>query len=529
MSARRSTLINQALLGISRRAENASIDRHTLARTFVTAGSLSAMLHSADHQILYGRRGTGKTHALLYLSDVIERSGDVPIYLDLRSIGATGGDISDVNIPVSQRGTYLVVDTLEAIHGALLAHAIDNDGPRADELLRALDALAEAASAVEVVGEVESETTVGGARVARSSSGLSVSARANGFALKADAIDSREKWVNAENRMRRTGVEQHRVVFGQLHRALREISEALAPARLWLLLDEWSSVPYELQPLVADMLRRAVLPTQNVSVKIAAVERRSHFRQTIPSGEYVGIEVGADAASAVSLDDLMNFHDNPKQAQRFFQQLFFNHARTRLPEEIAEQCGNPSAFAQAAFKKNAFTELVRAAEGVPRDAINVAAMAAQLANNEQISIKHVRTAARDWYLRDKQQAINSSVPAREVLRGLIDEVVGRRRMRTFLLEQFTDAQHETIQDLCDARLLHVLQRGVSDRRRPGTLYDGFAIDYGCYVALLLDGGFQFNGGNDDRRVGAAKRVPQEDFNPQHCVIDLASLRTRGAR
>jgi hypothetical protein len=36
------------------------------------------------HQILYGRRGTGKTHALLHLSDLLVGAGDIPIYVDLR-------------------------------------------------------------------------------------------------------------------------------------------------------------------------------------------------------------------------------------------------------------------------------------------------------------------------------------------------------------------------------------------------------------------------------------------------------------
>lgn len=521
MTLARSTCINQALLEISRRAE--STDRHTLAQTFVTAGSLSAMLHSRDHQILYGRRGTGKTHALLYLSDLIEHSGDVAIYLDLRSLGSVGGGYDDTHVAAAQRGTYLMVDTLEAIHEALLHHAVNHSVADQDQLLRALDALAEAASSVEVIGEVERETTFADGDVATDSTDMSVSINGGGPTAAIRATDSKQKWISAENRMRRTGVEQHRVIFGPLNRALRAIADALGGTRLWLLLDEWSSVPFELQPLLADLLRRSILPTPNISVKIAAVERRSRFRHTAPSGEYVGIEVGADAASAVSLDEFMIFHDNPRQAHDFFQQLFYNHAVSLLPEEIAHQLNSPSALIQVAFKKNAFVELVRAAEGVPRDAINIAAMAAQRVNKEQINITQIRTAARDWYLRDKQHAISADDFGRELLRRLIDEVVGRRRMRTFLLDQLTDARHETIHDLCDARLLHVLQRGISDRKRPGTLYDGFAIDYGCYAALLLDGNAQ------DIRLSNSKRVPQEDFNLHRAVIDLAMLKRHGAR
>ena len=152
--------------------------------------------------------------------------------------------------------------------------------------------------------------------------------------------------------------------------------------------------------------------------------------------------------------------------------------------------GGPSdaaEFMREAFDGEAFRELVRAAEGVPRDAINIAALAAQLAHDHAIEIVHARRAARDWYLRDKQAAIDFNEVARTTLRKLVDEVVGKRRSRTFLFEHSATAVHQAIDDLYDARLLHVLRRGIVDPRQPGTLYDGFAIDYGCYVSLMLDG------------------------------------------
>jgi hypothetical protein len=147
---------------------------------------------------------------------------------------------------------------------------------------------------------------------------------------------------------------------------------------LWLLLDEWSSIPLDLQPLLADLLRRSVLPATGTTVKIAAIERRSRFRQPVADGDYLGIEVGADAASAVSLDDVLIFDHAGNRAQGFFRELFFNHARTLLPANV-DAPSDPQEFVHAAFSQTAFPELVRAAEGVPRDAINIAALAAQRA------------------------------------------------------------------------------------------------------------------------------------------------------
>jgi hypothetical protein len=503
--------LNQALMRIPRRAE--STDRSSLAMTFVAAGSFSAMLHSADHQILYGRRGTGKTHALLYLSELVEHTGDVAVYLDLRTIGSAGGIYADSNLSAAVRGTHLLADTLEAIHEELLAVAFEGEIHDQNSLLLALDALAEAATAVQVVGEVERETKFGGS--AESSAGIELTVSPN-----AKVSASRRRAATAESRLRRTGIERHHVVFGPLSRALKGITSALGPARLWLLLDEWSSIPLDLQPLLADLLRRSVLPTAGITVKIAAIERRSRFCQPSSGGDYIGIEVGADAASAVSLDDSMIFDNARNRAQEFFGQLLHNHTSTRLSAMIHQPPPDAASFLEATFERNAFPELVRAAEGVPRDAINIAALAAQHAHDAPISVPDVRRAARDWYLRDKQTAINTNEAARQMLRLLIDEVVGRRHSRTFLLDQLVNAQHETIDELYDARLLHVLRRGIVDRKNPGTLYDGFAIDYGCYVGLLLDGDLNSRPRDRGGWLNSPNGVPPDDFSPAKEAIHL---------
>ncbi|EOD69711.1 hypothetical protein H480_04682, partial [Amycolatopsis vancoresmycina DSM 44592] len=164
--------LNQALMRIPRRAESA--DRSTLAATYVAAGSFSAMINSADHQLLFGRRGTGKTHALLHLQELAEGTGDLAIHLDLRTIGSSGGLYASTALSPAQRGTQLLVDTLEAVHDRLFAVAVDGNFPNQDALVRGLDALVSAATEVEVVGETEQEQTFGGAVEREYSAELSV-------------------------------------------------------------------------------------------------------------------------------------------------------------------------------------------------------------------------------------------------------------------------------------------------------------------------------------------------------------------
>ncbi|MBP2328059.1 hypothetical protein JOF56_008444 [Kibdelosporangium banguiense] len=310
-------------------------------------------------------------------------------------------------------------------------------------------------------------------------------------------------------------------MFGPLNRALRRIVRALGQTRLWLLLDEWSSIPLELQPLLADLLRRCVLPTMGVTVKIAAIERRSRFSRATADGDYVGIEVGADAASAVSLDDCMIFDHGRTKSQEFFSRLFYNHAGPQLAAMMGAPPPDAETFVEETFRPNAFAELVRAAEGVPRDAINIAALAAQHAHHEPIGLPDVRRAARDWYLRDKQTAITANEPARRTLRLLVDEVVGRRRSRTFLIDQV--ACQETVDELYDARLLHVLRRGIADKNNPGVLYDGLAIDFGCYVSLLLDGELSSRPRDKGGWLSSPKGIPPDGFSFTREAIDLSKF------
>ena len=121
------SVINQAFIRVPNRAERQQAD--TLRDTFVDIGIADA-LQSSDHQILYGRRGTGKTHAFKYLENIVESLGDIAIYVDLRMIGSpgsafTGSGFKSVD-PVDQ-AVKLLVDLLSYIHDALLGRAISDE------------------------------------------------------------------------------------------------------------------------------------------------------------------------------------------------------------------------------------------------------------------------------------------------------------------------------------------------------------------------------------------------------------------
>src|SRR5690606_19802747 len=101
--------LNRAFMRLARRSER--VDRARLVDTFVNVGPLLTLVSSDDHQIIFGRRGTGKTHVLNYLSDIRANHNDVVIYVDLSNVGSSGGIYSDPSLPLTERATRLLVDT----------------------------------------------------------------------------------------------------------------------------------------------------------------------------------------------------------------------------------------------------------------------------------------------------------------------------------------------------------------------------------------------------------------------------------
>lgn len=149
---------NLAFLRIAKRAERQ--DDEVLQRTFVDFGSVFTALSSIDHQIVFGRRGTGKTHLLSVLRQAKQANGELAIQLDMRNLGSAGGVYADPSIPITQRATRLLVDVLAAIHGQLLEQAVEHDGPiNLGVAGSALDEFFDAHSAVKVVGTTILEAT----------------------------------------------------------------------------------------------------------------------------------------------------------------------------------------------------------------------------------------------------------------------------------------------------------------------------------------------------------------------------------
>src|SRR5665213_3036819 len=95
-----------------------------LVDTFVDPG-ISVQLENDNNQILYGRRGTGKTHVLKVVErKARERDGELALYMDMRTLGSNSV-FADENRPLHVRVTSLLKDILAELENARLEWVTD--------------------------------------------------------------------------------------------------------------------------------------------------------------------------------------------------------------------------------------------------------------------------------------------------------------------------------------------------------------------------------------------------------------------
>jgi hypothetical protein len=468
--------INSILMRLAKRAEK--LQPEHLVKSFVDVGPTYMLLSSTDNQIMFGRRGTGKTHFLAVLNNEIFNKGIISVPIDMRLIGSTGGIFSDQNIPLSERATRLLSDTLCIIHEVILEYVFENNLENSTEIAQLLNDFIEQATALSIDGISEDET--GSSNLFTNNSTAKAGFSNTGISVGLSVSEQAKSGDTAKNKV--TGKKVLRIHFGAITKLLNKIVSKLPNKELWILIDEWSETPLDLQPYLAELLRRILFPIPGITVKIAAIAHRCNFMEhDLETNVSIGIELGSDTSSVINLDEYMVFDNDSEAAKEFFRNLLHRHAIALDKHSICDQ--ETSLFINDVFSQtSAFDEFVRAVEGVPRDAINIISLAAQTALASKISIAHIRKSAQKWFQVNKHAALNSRPAAVSLLDRIINEVIGLRKSRGFLISN--DKSYELIDYLYDMRIIHVLKQGVSAQNAVGKKYTLYALDYGCYVELM---------------------------------------------
>lgn len=470
----------QAVSSISQRAERQR-DINKLISSYVEVGILPQLMNN-NNQILFGRRGTGKTHILkFYENQYVPDPNTTVIYIDCRVLGSSP-QFSDTKLSLSHRCSSLFKDILDEIYDGLLNHIAHNPNSKSDLALESLtdlstSSISEIQSSKKVVTSDKTDEGV------TNNSGFSICLKDASYSQGTGGNYGTSKQNTVEFNLE----EYEKIVFPDLNYHLNKVLE-YADTELIVIIDEWSAIPYDIQPYLAEFIKKSFIPAPMVTLKIGALEYRSNF--TIPRDKhnYVGLELGSDISSNLDIDEYYVYDRNPEEITSTFADVLQRHIKSELPEDYIEDKLNLNTvnqFIQALFSgKPAFNELVRASEGVIRDFINIFNIAffdAQRKGLTNIDKKTIIEAGRQWFENDKSKNLDDLLHNK--IRLIIEEVIGNKRARSFLVSRELE-RHPIIQMLFDARVIHLVKKGYSDKDTPGVRYNIYTLDYGTYVDLI---------------------------------------------
>jgi Cdc6-like AAA superfamily ATPase len=504
--------------------------------TYVDTAFLATLLNKRN-QIIFGRRGTGKTHLLRRLQDeLFTRFSElrmVPAYID----GATlEGSISPYNDPAAiALGLYVellrraVRELSLFINGQLRPGLLDRILPntKRDQLGQVRDMasrldrlLGQGKVRMLPMGEATSEfenldEAVSRRRLAAGGNAAATLSDPRSVGIKLEASIEKDLTKTSTQLTTRKVAGETYLPFADVTELIRRMLDTLGGSTLVILIDEWSALGDEqVQPLLAQLLR--LTARGGICLKLACVPGRTKLFLPGAADERrnpIGLEIGDDITADVDLDSVVFVDNDIQQLAAFFMSLLQRHLGS-VAQEISHATLDD--FSIYVLKNrmedsHVFAELCHASSAVPRDFINVfrqATVMQQSSGSGQMTVANVRSAARNVYEGKRSNLAGTRPDELRLLDRIYRKVVIGQSSYFFLLEAPL-ADNPKIMELYTAKLIHRTSATWLD---PTSLksYIYYMVDYGTSIELLRKAGAKAWGDLAHSTMGNA---PVEFFQP----------------
>ncbi|MBR8657571.1 hypothetical protein KDH83_30075 [Achromobacter sp. Marseille-Q0513] len=449
-------------------------------------------INNRNNTVIYGRRGSGKTHLLRALAERIgegfHESRNFPVYVDLRRIiplvpsGVTTADVDAILIfkYVIQGLAHSVAKSLPQILGVnefdpttVLARKVGQEGliDLFERIYLQFDGKEFKKPSALTVSEEEVSAISGAATLS-----VSPSAKLEGKRQRKEVKDTeKSSYISILD------------ITDELERLL----QSLDLNRITLLIDEWSEIDQDTQLFLAEIIKKTFSAIA-VTLKIAAIPNRTNLGIKTEK-KFFGLEDGGDIFG-YPLDMRYVFEVNKTQTRDFFNNLLYKHLSS-INQQVTEQFVltkriSPERFINQFFANVALNEILVASAGVPRDFMNLFInsydkyIIGSNSSANRISVKNLRSANSEWYETDKKEQVDKHHIERQLLVEIVQEVIEKKRSVHFLIPERHSA-NKHIQNLIDFRVIHLRKSGYSHKDHPGVSYNVYSIDYGCYNSLNI--------------------------------------------
>ncbi|MBQ9719316.1 MAG: hypothetical protein IJV64_01335, partial [Oscillospiraceae bacterium] len=241
-------------------------------------------LRNRNHQIIQGRRGTGKTHILRVLERNMESDEQHCIFFDCKEIGSAG-EIANSQLPERHRVIQLMRDFLLSLHSNLMTYFEDiiscysNNAQENDISYEVRNLLEHLYSECFTVGKIEDkfeDTKDKKGKISREKNKTGKISKNPEFSIAYEYTNSKQEENEVGMQHSVTGMSYGKIIFPNISQCLSQLAE-ITNKKFIILVDEWSTLPLDIQPHFAEFLRCCITACNRISLKIAVVRDRTNY------------------------------------------------------------------------------------------------------------------------------------------------------------------------------------------------------------------------------------------------------------
>lgn len=427
---------------------------------YVEIGSSLKRLSSNQHQVVFGRRGSGKSCLFVHVLRQSSNGGShSALYVGIDAIK---------RLPFPDILTRILIAIFEQLPGAERPWWLFFKRPsKVERTLLELRTLLDLA----LTSDVERTVKEGAKKKVGFATNAAVDITLSGET--SNSIDTKEQF-------RRDKLEH-------LERHLEDFKRAIIDALpvqesgLYVLVDDFYLVQRDVQPDVIDYLHRLLRDT-NAYLKIGTIRHRTSLRRH--EGQTIGVELGQDVEE-LSLDRTL---ETFKDTQSFLVSML---------DELGRSVGVATASIDL-LNQEAAHALTLSSGGVPRDFLNIFADAVDLSISkgkiDRLTPTYVYKAAAHISLPNKRKNLleDAGVDTKS-LESAFADLVGfclKEKKRTCFLVSREDAQsmgaeNEILQQLMDFKLIHLIDPDTSAASGRAGRYSAYTLDAALYMEPRL--------------------------------------------
>lgn len=504
------------LCSLKHRAEK-SDDLSAFFPSFVPVVDINH-LKNPNTQVIFGRNGTGKTHFFKCFEEVVKYSFDhhdvIPLYFDMRAlnISRVSPDLTEEDLVEIFFKSFLydLVEKLNAFNTFILNYngigasresrikskssqskfhagikrlrkAFDNNRMREkiDNYTKTIKENRQSSTKASVSGELSDSPK------------LSVSGGA-------DASNEREEFIEI------TVQASHFIDYEEIKIGFEEIAEAFEANQIVILIDEWSQIDTELQPVISELIRRTLCTSNKISLKFAALKFLTKFSGK-SRGRRIGLQPGIDITELTDLNQIFTFDLDRKAVRQFLIFILVKHILEAIGRDVlkydfedptkliwASVDGIFSRLFEHIFEsREAFDHFVRASEGNPRDFLAMISecCATHGAAQLPIGMKAVRASAINYFKTTKMANFSSDHKGAAILFEKIFSRCLKNKSKIFSVSKKLDQQSKELQDLWSQRIVHLIDNNYEYfHSETGEIHSSsiYAVDYGKILGLRSD-------------------------------------------